>query len=123
MPVTDLASNDAALKRTRTAVLPAMNEPADLDAPTVFRFLPAAELADKGTALIEPSRIDEALGQRGVQKSGQIEALTPQEIGVLVGAFGLFHMQAMGVGGHRNRLIADAEIFSALNPFGSQEKS
>lgn len=77
MPVTDLTSNYAALKRTRTAVLPAMNETADLDAPTVFRFLPAAELADKGSALIEPSRIDEALGQRGVQKGGQIEALPP----------------------------------------------
>lgn len=75
MRVTDLASNEAALKHTRTAVLPAMNETADSDAPTVFGFLPAAELADKGSALIERPRINKASGQRGVQEGGQIEGL------------------------------------------------
>ena len=97
-PLSDLHSNYAALKPTRIAVLPAMNETADLDAPVVFRILAAAELADKGYALIDSARIDEALAQRGIQEGGQIEALTPQEIGELVGADGLLYIRVMSYG-------------------------
>ena len=97
-PLSNLDSNYAALKPTRIAVLPAMNETADLDAPVVFRILAAAELADKGYALIDPVRIDEALAQRGIQEGGQIESLTPQEIGDLVGADGLLYVKVMSYG-------------------------
>jgi hypothetical protein len=97
-PLSDVVSNYAALKPTRIAVLPAMNETADLDAPIVFRILAAAELADKGYALIDSGRIDEALAQRGIQEGGQIEALTPQEIGELVGADGLLYIRVMSYG-------------------------
>jgi hypothetical protein len=97
-PLSNLDSNYAALKPTRIAVLPAMNETADLDAPVVFRILAAAELADKGYALIDSGRIDEALAQKGIQEGGQIEALTPQEIGDLVGADGLLYVRVMSYG-------------------------
>lgn len=97
-PLSNLDSNYAALKPTRIAVLPAMNETADLDAPVVFRILAAAELADKGYALIDSARIDQALAQRGIQEGGQIEALTPQEIGELVGADGLLYVKVMSYG-------------------------
>ena len=75
-----------------------MNETADLDAPFVFRILAAAELADKGYALIDSGRIDQALAERGIQEGGQIEALTPQEIGDLVGADGLLYIKVMSYG-------------------------
>jgi hypothetical protein len=97
-PLSDLVTDYAALKPTRIAVLPAMNETADLDAPVVFRILAAAELADKGYALIDSARIDEALAQRGIQEGGQIEALTPQEIGDLVNADGLLYIKVMSYG-------------------------
>jgi hypothetical protein len=97
-PLSNLDSNYAALKPTRIAVLPVMNETADLDAPVVFRILAAAELADKGYALIDFGRIDQALAERGIQEGGQIEALTPQEIGELVGADGLLYVNIMSYG-------------------------
>jgi len=97
-PLSNLDSNYAASKPTRIAVLPAMNETADLDAPFVFRILAAAELADKGYALIDSGRIDQALAERGIQEGGQIEALTPQEIGDLVGADGLLYIKVMSYG-------------------------
>ena len=75
-----------------------MNETADLDAPAVFRILAAAELADKGYALIDSARVDEALAQRGIQEGGQIESLTPQEMGDLVGADGLLYIKIMSYG-------------------------
>jgi len=97
-PLSNLDSNYAALKPTRIAVLPAMNETADMDAPVVFRILAAAELADKGYALIDSVRIDEALAEKGILEGGQIEALTPQEIGDLVGADGLLYVKVMSYG-------------------------
>ena len=97
-PLSNLDSNYAALKPTRIAVLPAMNETADMDAPVVFRILAAAELADKGYALIDSVRIDEALAEKGILEGGQIEALTPQQIGDLVGADGLLYVKVMNYG-------------------------
>jgi len=97
-PLSNLDSNYAALKPTRIAVLPAMNETADMDAPVVFRILAAAELADKGYALIDSVRIDEALAEKGILEGGQIEALTPQQIGDLVGADGLLYVKVMSYG-------------------------
>ena len=97
-PLSNLDSNYSTSKPTRIAVLPAMNETADLDAPVVFRILASAEVADKGYALVDPGRIDKALAQRGIQEGGQIEALTPQEIGELVGADGLLYVRVMSYG-------------------------
>ncbi|MBM4332097.1 MAG: hypothetical protein FJ117_12910 [Deltaproteobacteria bacterium] len=97
-PLYDLAHDYAAFKPTRIAVLPVMNETNDMDAPIVFRILSKAELADKGYALINFQRIDEALAQQGIQEAGQIEALTPQEIGALLGADALLYTRVMSYG-------------------------
>jgi hypothetical protein len=81
--LSDLASDYSTAKPRRVAVLPAMNETSDLDAPLVFRILSQAELADRGYAPINFDFIDETLRQKGIQEAGQIESLTPQEIGGL----------------------------------------
>jgi hypothetical protein len=97
-PLSEVAQDYRALRPTRIAVLPVRNETADLDAPIVFRLLARAALADKGYALIEPARIDEALREKGIEEAGQIEALTPQEIGECVGADGLLFANVLGYG-------------------------
>jgi hypothetical protein len=97
-PLTFLAPNYASIKPACIAVLPAINETADADAPNVFRILAMAELADKGYKLIDIDRIDEALKQKGIYEGGQIEALTAQEIGKLVGADGLLYIRVMSFG-------------------------
>jgi hypothetical protein len=75
-----------------------MNDTSDLDAPIVFRLLARAELADKGYALIDFNRIDEALQRQGIQEAGQIEVLTSREIGELIGADGLLYVRVMSYG-------------------------
>lgn len=97
-PLTFLAPDYASIKPTRIAVLPVINETADVDAPNVFRILAMAELADKGYKLVDIERIDEALKEKGIYEGGQIEALTAQEIGELVGADGLLYIRVMSYG-------------------------
>ncbi|MGB9698734.1 MAG: GNA1162 family protein [Thermodesulfobacteriota bacterium] len=97
-PLTFLAPDYASLKPACIAVLPAINETADADAPNIFRILAMAELADKGYKLVEIDRIDEALKEKGIHEGWQIEALTAQEIGKLVGADGLLYIRVMSFG-------------------------
>ena len=97
-PLYEVVPDYSAVRPTRIAVLPIINETSDQDAPIVFRILARAELADKGYALIDFNRIDEALRQRGIQEGGQIESLTCQEIGELVGADGLLYVRVMNYG-------------------------
>ena len=120
-PLSNLDSNYAALKPTRIAVLPAMNETADLDAPVVFRILAAAELADRGYALIDPARVDEALAQRGIQEGGQIESLTPQEIGDLLGADSLLYVKVMSYGRQLGVHIKMEGSFTLVNSKSGQK--
>lgn len=97
-PLTELVPDYHALKPARIAVLPSMNETADMDAPIVFRIMAQAELADKGYALLDPARIDSLLRERGIEEGGQIESLTPQEIGELLEADGLLYTRVMSYG-------------------------
>jgi len=97
-PLTEVAQDFKSLRPTRIAVLPVKNETADLDAPIVFRILAQAELADKGYALVDFSQIDQALREKGIEEAGQIEALTPQEIGESVGADGLLYTTVSSYG-------------------------
>jgi len=97
-PLSDVSQDFKSLRPTRIAVLPPKNETADLDGPTVFRLLAGAELADKGYALIDFARIDEALREKGIEEAGQIESLTPQEIGEAVGADGLLYSTVLTYG-------------------------
>jgi hypothetical protein len=97
-PLTDVTQDFSSLKPTRIAVLPAMNETNDLDAPRVFRILAAAELTDKGYHLVPFQQIDEMLKQKDIQEAGQLESLTPQEIGEITGADGLLYTRVMSYG-------------------------
>lgn len=97
-PLTFLAPDYASIKPTRIAVLPAINETTDMDAPFIFRILAIAELTDKGYTVVDLDRIDEALKGKGIYEGGQIESLTPKEIGELVGADGFLYIRVMGYG-------------------------
>jgi hypothetical protein len=97
-PLSEVSQDYKALKPTRIAILPVKNETADMDAPLVFRILARAELADRGYALTDFAQIDEALKEKGIEEAGQIEALTPQEIGESLGADGLLYITVLGYG-------------------------
>jgi len=97
-PLSDVSQDLKSLRPTRIAVLPAKNETADMDGPIVFRLLAGAELADKGYALVDFSRIDEALREKGIEEAGQIESLTSQEIGESLGADGLLYITVLTYG-------------------------
>jgi hypothetical protein len=97
-PLSEIAQDFKDVKPTRIAVLPVQNETADMDAPLVFRILARAELADKGYALVEPAQIDEALREKGVEEAGQIDSLTPQEIGECVEADTLLYIDVSSYG-------------------------
>ncbi|NWF55707.1 MAG: DUF799 family lipoprotein [Syntrophaceae bacterium] len=97
-PLTDLSQDFQSLRPTRIAVLPAKNETADMDGPIVFRILAGAELADKGYALVDFARIDQALREKGIEEAGQIDSFTSQEIGEIVGADGLLYITVLSYG-------------------------
>jgi len=97
-PLSEVAQDFRSFKPTLIAVLPVKNETADMDGPIVFRILARAELADKGYALVDPARIDAALREKGIEEAGQIDALTPQEIGECVGADSLLYINVSSYG-------------------------
>ena len=97
-PLSEVSQDFKSLRPTRIAVLPAKNETADMDGPIVFRILAGAELADKGYALVDFARIDDALREKGIEEAGQIESLTSQEIGETVGADGLLYITVLTYG-------------------------
>ena len=97
-PLSDVSQDFKSLRPTRIAVLPPKNETADMDGPIVFRLLAQAALADKGYALVDFARVDEALREKGIEEAGQIESLTSQEIGESVGADGLLYTTVLTYG-------------------------
>jgi hypothetical protein len=97
-PLSEVAQDYKSHKPTKIAVLPVKNETADMDGPIVFRILAQAELADKGYALVDFAQIYEALRGKGIEEAGQIESLTPQEIGECVGADGLLYANVLSYG-------------------------
>jgi len=97
-PLADVSPDFKSLRPTRIAVLPVKNETADLDAPIVFRILARAELADRGYALLDVPQIDAALREKGIEEAGQIDSLTPQEIGEALGADGLLYVTVLSYG-------------------------
>ena len=97
-PLTELVPDYAAMRPTRIAVLPAINETADMDGPVVFRILVQAELADKGYALAGFDQIDQALLTKGIEEGGQVESLTSQELGELLEVDAVLYTRVMGYG-------------------------
>ena len=97
-PLSEISQDYKSHRPTRIAVLPVRNETVDMDAPIVFRILAQAELADKGYALADFTQIDTALREKGIEEAGQIESLTPQEVGQSVGADGLLYVNVLSYG-------------------------
>ncbi len=97
-PLAEVAHDFQRLKPKRIAILPVMNETSDLDAPLVFRILVKAELADKGYALLDFTRIDEALRSQGIQEAGQVESLTSEQLCELLNVDGLFYTRVLSYG-------------------------
>src|SRR4030042_6458747 len=67
------------------AVLPALNETVNLKAPEEFRSLVQAKISQKGYEAPAISFIDKRLQEKGIHEAGQVNSLTPQELGKLLG--------------------------------------
>ncbi len=66
------------------AVLPPLNETVNLKAPEEFRPLVHSKIAAKGYETPDPTTIDRRLQEKGIHEAGQVNALTPQELGKLL---------------------------------------
>lgn len=75
----------------RIAVLPVLNQTLDLDAPGVFRPIVYQNVLEKGYAAPSPEQIDEELLTMDIREAGQINSLTPQELGELLDVDGLLY--------------------------------
>ncbi len=73
------------------AVLPVLNETVSLKAPEVFRPILLNKLSMKGYETPALSFIDGRLLEKEVREAGQINTLTPQELGKLLGVEALLY--------------------------------
>jgi hypothetical protein len=67
------------------AVLPVLNETVNLKAPEEFRSLVHPKIATKGYETPSIAGIDKKLQEKGIHEAGQVNSLTPQELGKLLG--------------------------------------
>ena len=73
------------------AVLPVLNETVSLKAPEVFRPLLLNKLSLKGYETPSLSVIDGRLREKNIREAGQVNSLTPQELGKLLGVDALLY--------------------------------
>ena len=73
------------------AVLPVLNETVSLKAPEVFRPILLNKLAQKGYEIPPLSAIDGRLKERDIHEAGQVNSLTPQELGKILGVDALLY--------------------------------
>jgi len=73
------------------AVLPVLNETVSLKAPEVFRPILLNKLSMKGYETPPLAFIDGRLRERGIREAGQVNSLTPQEMGKLLGVDALLY--------------------------------
>jgi hypothetical protein len=73
------------------AVLPVLNETVSLKAPEVFRPLLLNKLSLKGYETPSLSVIDGRLREKDIREAGQVNSLTPQELGKLLGVDALLY--------------------------------
>ncbi|MCX5908890.1 MAG: DUF799 family lipoprotein [Deltaproteobacteria bacterium] len=79
-------------KTPRTiAVLPVLNETVNLKAPEVFRPIIQNRLSQKGYEIPAISTVDGKLLEKEIREAGQINTLTPQEMGALLGTDALLY--------------------------------
>ncbi|MBI4668950.1 MAG: DUF799 family lipoprotein [Elusimicrobia bacterium] len=72
--------------KERWAVLPFANETVDLDGPSHVRAALEAGLGAMGWPMANPEEVDAKLKSESITDGGQLNALTPQKIGGLLGA-------------------------------------
>jgi hypothetical protein len=73
------------------AVLPVLNETVSLKAPEIFRPLLLNKLSMKGYETPSLSVIDGRLREKDIREAGQVNTLTPQELGKLLGVDALLY--------------------------------
>jgi hypothetical protein len=73
------------------AVLPVLNETVSLKAPQIFRPLLLNKLSMKGYETPSLSAIDGRLGEKDIREAGQVNSMTPQELGKLLGVDALLY--------------------------------
>jgi hypothetical protein len=73
------------------AVLPVLNETVNLKAPDVFRSLVHQKIAMKGYEIPAISHLDNRLQEKGIYEAGQVNSLTPQELGKFLGVDALLY--------------------------------
>jgi hypothetical protein len=73
------------------AVLPVLNETVSLKAPEVFRPILLNKLSLKGYETPALAFIDGRLREKGAREAGQVNSLTPQEVGKLLGVDALLY--------------------------------
>lgn len=73
------------------AVLPVLNETVNLKAPEAFRPLIQQKASIKGYETTSISVIDKRLFEKGIHEAGQVNSLTPQELGKLLGVDALLY--------------------------------
>jgi hypothetical protein len=73
------------------AVLPVLNETVSLRAPEVFRPLLLNKLSLKGYETPSLSVVDGRLREKDIREAGQVNSLTPQELGKLLGVDALLY--------------------------------
>jgi len=73
------------------AVLPVLNETVSLKAPEIFRPLLLNKLSLKGYETPSLSVIDGRLREKDIREAGQVNSLTPQELGKLLGVDALLY--------------------------------
>jgi len=73
------------------AVLPVLNETVSLKAPEVFRPILLNKLSMKGYETPPLAFIDGRLREKGIREAGQVNSLTPQEVGKLLGVDALLY--------------------------------
>lgn len=73
------------------AVLPVMNETVNLKAPEVFRPILHNQISMKGYETPALAFIDGRLRENGIREAGQVNSMTPQEVGKLLGVDALLY--------------------------------
>ncbi len=73
------------------AVLPVLNETVNLKAPEVLRPVIFKRLSQKGYEVPAAETIDQKLLEKEIREAGQINSVTPQELGKILGADALLY--------------------------------
>jgi len=75
----------------KVAVLAMTNYTNDLEGPDIIRALFYHRVSEMGYSPIPIEEVDELLNKEGISEGGQLSALSPRELGKILGVKGLFY--------------------------------